>query len=100
LTGLVRDLAARFLEQESNRTSLISVTRVEMSKNTEGMNIYLSVFPVKNEKRAFDFITRKESGFRKFVAQNTKIKKLPRFIFNLDLGEKNRQRIEDLLRKS
>ena len=99
LIDLIRDLAAKFLEQESNRTSLISVTRVIMSKSGKDMNIHLSVFPSKNENQAYDFVSRKGTEFRKFVASNTKIKLLPRFVFTIDKGEKNRQRIEELLRK-
>ncbi|HEY4504220.1 MAG TPA: ribosome-binding factor A [Candidatus Paceibacterota bacterium] len=100
LTNLIRNLAARFLEEQSNRTSLISVTRVDMIKGTDEMLIYLSIFPNSNEKRAYDFVVRKEFEFRNFVAGNIKTKRLPRFIFKIDLGEKNRQRIEELLKKS
>jgi ribosome-binding factor A len=99
LTDQVRDLAARFLEEESNRTSLISVTRVEMSRSGEDVNIFVSVFPTLHETQAFEFISRKGTDFRKFVASHTKTKMIPNFVFLIDEGEKNRQRIEELLRK-
>ena len=86
------------MERQSSRIALISVTRVIASKGADEMAIYLSVFPGEKEAAAMDFVERKSVEFRKFVAEHTKIKTLPKFIFVIDQGEKNRQRIEELLR--
>ncbi len=96
LLDLIRDMAAEFLQRESNRTRMITVTRVESSKAVDEMYIYISIFPTEGESAALKFAQKKAGEFRNYVSEKTKGKTLPRFVFMLDLGEKNRQRIEEL----
>ncbi|HEY4518556.1 MAG TPA: ribosome-binding factor A [Candidatus Paceibacterota bacterium] len=99
LTDHLRDLAAKFLEKESSRTALITVTRAEISENAKQVNLLISVYPPERSEQALDFAKRRMGDLRNFVASEMKTKSVPIFSVNLDLGEKNRQRIDELLRK-
>lgn len=88
--------AARFLEQESNRTTLITVTRVVLSEKNNHAEVLLSVLPESAEEAALAFANRRARAFRAFLGQAARLRRLPGISFALDRGEKNRQRIEEL----
>ena len=96
LTEELQHLAANFLQRESNRTSLITVTRCELSENQKYATIFISVFPADNEKAAEEFVRRKRGEFIDYLRQNSKIGRLPTISFEIDFGEKNRQRLDEL----
>ena len=95
----LRDIAARFLEESSDRSSLLTITRVELLSDGKLLRCYLSVFPPAKQAVAVGFANRNTSALRDFVASTTKMRFTPRFEFVPDQGEKNRQRIDELLRK-
>lgn len=88
--------AARFLETESNRTALITVTRAELGAKNQTAQVFLSVLPPEAEEAAVAFANRRAGAFRKFLGQAARMRRLPVVSFELDQGEKNRQRIEEL----
>ena len=94
---IIRDLSARFLELEGNGKSLITVTSVQMSRDEKYATILFTVFPDVQEKTALEFAKRKRSEFKSFVRQNSTLGRVPFFDFGIDLGEKNRQKIDGLL---
>lgn len=94
---ILRDLAARFLSMHGNKSSLMTVTKVEMSRDEKYANIFFTVFPENFEKTALEFTKRKRSDFKKFVKENSKLGRIPQMDFEIDLGEKNRQKIDSLL---
>lgn len=93
---IIRDLAANFLTMESNRKSLITVTRVEIRGGGKTANIFFTVLPENQEKAAIDFAKRKRSDFREFVKSNSRLMIIPFFDFEIDKGEKARQKIDGL----
>jgi ribosome-binding factor A len=97
LAEQLRELAAKFIHRESNRSSLITVTSVRLSDRNKRATICVTAFPESKEDAAIDFIKRKRSEFREFVKDNSQIGLIPFFDFEVDLGEKNRQRIDELL---
>lgn len=88
--------AARFLELESNRNSLITVMRVELSPKNQRALVLLSVLPESEEEKALEFANRRAGAFRTFLGHAARMRRLPEIAFALDRGEKNRQRIEEL----
>lgn len=92
-------LAGQFLAREAGLQSLITVTRSEMSPDMKYITIFVSVFPETAEKAAVDFCKRERSNFREFVLEKSALHFPPTIDFELDIGEKNRQRIDDLTRK-
>ncbi len=99
MMDVIKELAAKFLERESNRTSLITVTNAQLSNDKKKVTIFMTVFPDTNQEKAvIDFANRKKREFYNFIISNSRISHLPSIIFAIDEGEKARQRIDDLSR--
>ncbi|MFA7216746.1 MAG: ribosome-binding factor A [Candidatus Paceibacterota bacterium] len=94
---VIKDLAAKFLTYEGNKSSLITVTSLNMSKDGKRCTIFFTVFPETLQKTALEFAKRKRSEFKKYVQNNSKLGRIPFMDFEIDMGEKNRQKIDELL---
>ena len=92
----IAHLAADFLGKESNRQSLITVTRADVSPDLTKATVYFTVLPNDYEKTALDFAKRKRAEFRTFIKKNTQLRRLPFFDFEIDYGEKHRQHLDTL----
>ena len=92
----IHHLASKFVEVESNRNSLITVTSVHLTKDFKKAIIFVTVFPESGEEAAINFLKRQRSEFRHFVKKKSRIGRIPFFDFDIDKGEKSRQRIEEL----
>jgi ribosome-binding factor A len=97
LKEILRDLGARFLLLNGNGSSLLTVTNVELTSDGKRAIIFFTVFPDNFEKTALEFAKRKRSEFKEFVKENSKLGRIPLLDFEIDSGEKNRQRIDNLL---
>lgn len=95
----IAHLAAQFISRESNRESLITVTRSAMSSDYKHVTIFLSVIPESQTEKAIAFAKRVRSDFREFLKQKTVMHPIPTVDFVLDTGELNRQRVDELTRK-
>jgi ribosome-binding factor A len=100
VSELIAHLAGEFLERESNHQSLITVTRADVSPDLKNVTVYFSVLPEKFEKPALLFTKRIRTDFREFLKKKSQMKFLPTVDFELDVGEKHRQKIDELLRRS
>ncbi|MES2437164.1 MAG: ribosome-binding factor A [Patescibacteria group bacterium] len=89
-------LAAEFLQRESNRISLITVTGIKLADRYTKAVILLSVLPDHKAPEALDFVRRKRSEFKEYIKKHSKLQRLPLVDFEIDYGEKNRQRIEEI----
>lgn len=96
----IRELAAIYIEREAGKTSLITVTRVVISPDNKRAKIMVSVLPQEKEQAAYGFIKRNLGELRKYVSSNLKINPIPFLDVEIDEGEKNRQKIDELLSKS
>ncbi len=100
MTEELRKLSATFIEGEANNTSLITVTNAMLTPDSKTAFIYVTVFPESKEVETLNFLKRKRKELRKYIVQNLKIGHSPFIDIELDLGEKNRQRIDTLLREA
>ena len=94
---LIKGLAAAFVQRESNRISLITVTNVILNDFAKKATILITVLPENKQNEALDFLKRKRGEFQEYVRENSRIGRVPLFDFSLDLGEKNRQKLDNLL---
>jgi len=92
----IAKLASTFIEKESNRNSLITVTNVHLTKDFKKAIIFVTVFPDKDEESAVNFLKRQRSEFRHHAKKNSRIGRIPFFDFEIDRGEKSRQKIEEI----
>ena len=101
ISSLYMSLAAEFLERQATGGGMITVTGIQMSRDHKLVTILFTVFPDKFEQNALHFAKRERSEFREYVRSKTKnLSFCPVFDFEIDLGEKHRQRIDSLLQKT
>ena len=98
LTEEIQHHAADFFAREANRNSIITITRAELSGNQKNITVFFSVMPEAEEVRALTFMKRKRNDFIIYLRRHSRVGMLPKLDFAIDMGEKNRQRIDDLTR--
>lgn len=96
--NFIRKIAASFLGRENSRTSLVTVSRVSVSPDLRNATIFFTVLPEEKESEALEFAKRKRSDLRDLLKENMDTKNIPFVDFEIDRGEKNRQKIDELLR--
>ena len=92
----IKHLAAEFLERESDRTTMITVTDARISDNFSRATIFFTVYPEDKEEVALSFANRHRSDLRDYTKKKMRIRRIPSFDFAIDKGEKNRQLIDEL----
>lgn len=95
----IAHMAGEFMARESGVKALITVTHAEIADNYKHATVFLSVLPQTMEDDAMVFAKRARSDFREYVMKHSKLHPIPTFDFELDWGEKNRQRVDELTRK-
>lgn len=96
VSKLIKKLSAEFIQRESSGQSLITVTDCTISADLKKATIFISVLPEKSENFALEFIRRKRSEIRSHIKKNTRMRVLPFVDVEIDKGEKNRQKIDEL----
>ena len=92
----IRHAAAEFMAEKSNRTSLITVTNIHLTPKGDRATILLTAFPEDREKEALAFAARQGGALRDFISKRISLQRVPYITFALDVGEKNRQRLDKL----
>ncbi len=92
----IRHAAAEFLERESNRTALITVTGVALKARGRSAVILFTVLPEEMEQGALAFLKRQRGALRGYIAKRVRMQRLPLIDCALDVGEKNRQKLDEL----
>ena len=93
----IKELAAEFLGRENNRTSLITVISCNASPDLKKATIFITVLPNSKEHDALEFCKRKRKELREFLKKNMQTKNIPFIDIQIDNGEKNSQKIDELL---
>ena len=93
----LQSVAADFVSLHSNRQSLITVTDAKLTDRRSTVTFYVSVFPEEAEGPAIGFLMRKRGECKQYLMDKTRNKTIPHVEFALDEGEKNRQRVDQLL---
>lgn len=94
----VKELTANFLSRESNNTSLITVTDANISPDFKNATVFITVMPQSKEEEVLNFTKRQGKNLREYLKKNMHIKVIPFIVVAIDKGEKNRQKIDELLR--
>lgn len=93
----LQQFASDFVAEQSNRTSLITITRAELSNRNSVITFYVSIFPEDAEGPAFGFLKRKRGECKEYIKRHSNMKHVPHIEFAVDYGEKSRQRVDELL---
>ena len=94
----IKELSAQFLERENNRTSLLTITSCTVSSDLKRATLFITVFPDSEENKVLGFVKRRLKELRGFLKEKMPIKIIPFLDAAIDQGEKNRQKIDELLR--
>lgn len=92
----LREVAAEFMAREAGRSTLITITRVLLSEDNKRATIYMTVLPDNAEENALSFANRNRTELKTFFKTRIKGALPPDLVFAIDLGEKNRQRLDEL----
>jgi len=99
MRSILISLAAEFIQSVSNNTNLITVTGCDLSESERKAIILVSVLPETDADQVRAFLRRKRQAFKNYVKSHSKLRSIPAFDFQIDEGEKNRQRLDDLSKK-
>lgn len=94
---LLRELAATFFTREAGPRSLITITDATVSPDFKRATIYITTFPTSEEVDALAFAKRKRTELREYIGARAKLRTLPVIEIKIDEGERNRQKIDELL---
>ena len=89
IASAIHSAAAKFVNRESNRRSLITVTKVELLHGERNARVFVSVFPPHEARAALDFLKRQEGAFRSFLKTEVKLPLHPhvQFLPDPEMGE-------------
>lgn len=92
--NIIKENIAQFIEDNSNRLSMITITNIELTSDFKRVNIFVTVFPEDQEKAGLDFLKRQRSEAREYLKKHSRLSRIPHIEFDIDKGEKARQRID------
>lgn len=90
-------LAMDYIQRESNRDALVTVTNISLGDKGKRVTIFFTVLPETKEAGVLDFLKRKRGEFRDYIKDNSRLGLLPFVDFEIDGGEKNRQTVDRLI---
>ena len=96
MAEIMRQLAAQFVLLEGSKSSLLTITRVEISQTGKESKIFFTTLPESEEDTALKFLERKIPEFKTYVRDHSRIHMVPHIAFKIDYGERNRQRLDEL----
>lgn len=79
--------------------ALITVTRAEISPDLKNVTVFFTVLPESKEEESLKNLKRLRTDFHDYLKEKTVLRNVPTVDFQIDLGEHNRQRIDELTRK-
>lgn len=84
LLSAIKKAASEFINRESNRQSMITVTYVNFDNKGVKGEIFVSVYPEKDTKAAVEFLNRQRDEFKKYLKKHVSLRSLPRIRFMPD----------------
>ncbi len=97
MSSLITELASKYFNIESNRDALITITKTEIENRGKNAKVFFTVLPENKEESVLEFMNRKSRDFRRHLTETRAFGFAPQIKFFLDQGERNRQRIDELL---
>lgn len=93
----LKKIAQNFFQRESSGSSLITVTDAECTPDLRTAKILITVLPKDKEAAALDFAKRMRGELRSDIKRYMPIKVIPFVEVEIDMGEQNRQKIDEIL---
>ena len=99
MTGIIKELAAKFIQSEANTDPLITVTNVDLSPDWKRALIMVTTIPEERVDDALIFLKRSASEMRHYFKKHGRMRHIPHLEFMLDAGEKHRQHMDQLVKE-
>jgi ribosome-binding factor A len=102
VASLVKEVLGQILidtVQDKFGSSLITITRVEITKDLKSAHIYVSIFGNEHKEQILEVLNERMGYFRKHIASRTKLKYNPLLIFSYDPFLGYEEKIDTLLKK-
>lgn len=100
VANLIKERVALFIAAEANTDPMITVTNISIAPDYRNATVYITTLPEGREQDALIFLKRHGSEIRRFVMKQTNIKIIPHLTFDLDVGERHRQHIDEIVRET
>ncbi len=84
INSLLRKIVSSFIKPNIDSGALVTVMRVEISKDLRLARIFISVFPEEKEKEAIDALKRKARDLHRYLKTQSKLKFLPSLSFEIN----------------
>lgn len=99
VSSLIKEELSRLLIElvQDALPGLVTITRVEMSKDLKTACVYLSLFGFDSDQQVLDLMERKKGFLRKAIASKTKLKYNPMLIFSLDRIPEYEEQIDKII---
>lgn len=97
MTEIIVRAAARAVAEEASPESLITITDSRLSKDGKTLSLLINVIPKDKEHPAIVFLNRKQHDVFEYVKKHTDLSFIPKIVFEINEGEKNRQRLDALV---
>lgn len=99
VSSLIKEELSRlFIELIQDYFSgLITITRIEMSKDLKTAYVYISLFGFEDNDKVLEFLEKKRGFLRKSIASRIKLKYNPMLIFSLDRIPEYEERIDKII---
>jgi len=99
MTGIIKELAAKFVQHEANPNPLITVTNIDLSPDWKRAMVMFTTIPDERADDALIFLKRNASEMRHYFKKHGRFKTIPHLDFMVDAGEKHRQHMDELVRE-
>lgn len=97
--SILQNVIADFIQSEANTDPLITVTRLDPSPDMKRVIVMITAYPTDKEEAAIIFLKRKGTDLREYIKKNARLRGIPHFEFMIDYGERNRQHVDEVVKK-
>lgn len=101
IASLLKEEVSRLIIEDIQdfMPTLITITRVEISKDLKSAYVYLTLLDKKHKQTILNELEKKSGYLRKSIASVTKLKYNPKLIFSYDSGREHKEKMDKLLDK-
>ncbi len=102
VSRLIKEVLSQILidtVQDTFESSLVTITRIEVTKDLKTSHVYLSVLGKGHKEQILEMLNERKGYFRKHIASRTNLKYNPMLIFSYDPIFDYEEKIDTLLEK-
>ncbi|MBI4118308.1 MAG: ribosome-binding factor A [Parcubacteria group bacterium] len=96
-SSALQKIVADFVEARAPKNTLLTVTDVAVSQDLRYIVAFVSVYPDVGDVSITKLLNADYRELNELIAKQADFKYMPKVVFEIDHGERNRQRIDELL---